>query len=102
MGKDLISRKSLIDKLKNQSCSNCPVCNGKCMRDELLAMIQQHPAAYDADWVEGRLTSLFKHHAATKTVQRLVLETVRNGYSAAADMDRHNKGNLITQGGNNI
>lgn len=40
MGKDLISRKSLIDKLKNQSCSNCPVCNGKCMRDELPAMIQ--------------------------------------------------------------
>ena len=52
MGNDLISRKSLIDKLENQSCSNCPICNGKCMRDELLAVIQHHPAAYDADWVE--------------------------------------------------
>ncbi len=80
MGNDLISRKSLIDKLENQSCSNCPICNGKCMRDELLAVIQHHPAAYDADWVEERLTSMFNHHTATKTVQKLVLETVQDGY----------------------
>lgn len=94
MGKDLISRKSLTDKLENRSCHSCPGCSGNCRRDELLEMIRQHPAAYDADWVERRLTSLFKHHSATKTVQRLVLETVRNGYCATADMDRCNGRNL--------
>ncbi len=94
MGKDLISRKSLSDKLKSQSCSSCHGCGGKCIRDKLLEMIQNHPTAYDADWVERRLTSMFKHHAATKTVQRLVMETVHDGYSAAADMDRHNGRNV--------
>lgn len=88
MGKDLISRKSLIEKLENESCSGCQKCNGKCRRGELLRIIKEHPAAYDADWVERRLSSMFKHHAATKTVRKLVLETVQDGYSAAADKNR--------------
>lgn len=89
MGNDLMSRKSLIEKLENEFCSDCPKCNGKCRRDELLKIIKEHPAAYDAEWVERRLSSMFKHHRATKTVQRLVLETVQDGYSAAADNNRY-------------
>lgn len=88
MEKDLISRKSLIDKLENEFCSSCPTGDRKCRRDQLLKIIEEQPSAYDADWVERRLSNMFKHHTATKTVQRLVLETVQDGYCAAADKNR--------------
>lgn len=89
MGQDLISRRSLIKKLENEFCSKCSVCSERCRHYKLLKMIQKHPSAYDAEWVESRITSMFQHHTATKTVRRLVLEAVHDGYSAAVDNSIH-------------
>lgn len=92
MVRDLISRTSLAAKLEEIFCSNCAACDKKCRYNELLKLIQEQPTAYDANWVERRIHGLFKHHRASKTVQRLVLENLQNGYSAAADADRYLKG----------
>ena len=42
-------------------------------------IIMEQPTAYDVEKVVDRMEVLFKHHNATKTVKRLVIETVREG-----------------------
>lgn len=44
---------------------------------ELAKVIDNQPTAYNVENVVERLEELFKHHNATKTVQRLVLETIK-------------------------
>lgn len=41
--------------------------------------VNDEPTAYDMDNVVDRVNRIFKHHRATKTVQRLVFETIAAG-----------------------
>lgn len=43
--------------------------------------LEKAPTAYDVDKVVDRINIIFKHHRATKTVQRLVVETIEAGVS---------------------
>ncbi|MDE7205160.1 MAG: hypothetical protein K2O91_25405 [Lachnospiraceae bacterium] len=43
---------------------------------EFCKLIDSQPTAYDVDKVIDRINNMFKHHRATKTVQRLVVETI--------------------------
>lgn len=41
--------------------------------------IDAQPTAYDVEKVVEQLEEMFKHHSATKTVKRLVIEIVKGG-----------------------
>ncbi len=47
----------------------------------LFAELEKAPTAYDVDKVVDRINIIFKHHRATKTVQKLVVETIEAGVS---------------------
>ena len=47
----------------------------------LMRVVDSQPTAYDVDKVIDKINTIFKHHTATKIVQRLVVETVEAGVS---------------------
>lgn len=47
--------------------------------NKMCELIEQQPTAYDVDKVIDRINTIFKHHTATKIVQRLVVETIEVG-----------------------
>lgn len=47
----------------------------------LMEVVDSQPTAYDLDKVIDKINTIFKHHTATKIVQRLVVETIEAGVS---------------------
>lgn len=47
----------------------------------LMGVVDSQPTAYDLDKVIDKINTIFKHHTATKIVQRLVVETIEAGVS---------------------
>ena len=47
----------------------------------LMGVVDSQPTAYDLDKVIYKINNIFKHHTATKIVQRLVVETIEAGVS---------------------
>ncbi len=47
----------------------------------LMGVVDSQPTAYDLDKVIDKINNIFKHHTATKIVQRLVVETIEAGVS---------------------
>ncbi len=47
----------------------------------LMGVVDSQPTAYDVDKVIDKINTIFKHHTATKIVQRLVVETIEAGVS---------------------
>lgn len=68
---DLISRSALIQSLRNNVLVD--------VTPNLEQAIEEQTIAYDVDKVIDRINIIFKHHRATKTVQRLVIETIEDG-----------------------
>lgn len=47
--------------------------------DLIIRKLSERPTAYDVEKVVEQLEEMFKHHSATKTVKRLVIEIVKGG-----------------------
>ena len=87
----------------NNKILPCPFCGGELQNIEKYRMLYQHPTnncffselvvkqdeidkwntRKPMERIVDRLEEMFKHHNATKTVKRLVLETVKGGVDNA-------------------
>lgn len=73
MSNDLISRSVLMQSLRNNVLVD--------VTPNLEQAVEEQPTAYDLDKVIDKINNIFKHHTATKIVQRLVVETIEAGVS---------------------
>lgn len=73
MSNDLISRSVLMQSLRNNVLVDAT--------SNLEQAVEEQPTAYDLDKVIDKINTIFKHHTATKIVQRLVVETIEAGVS---------------------
>jgi hypothetical protein len=58
---DYISRDTLIKSLVDEFCEDCSKCGGHCRHDDLFAIIDKQPTAYDVEKVVEQTHEIFRN-----------------------------------------